>query len=201
MKQLLFKILNAAFITGTFLHYMLNEKYPLIVIQALTYQVRVDEMKQKIAYNLWLSPRVFFFCLCTLSLSSWNVLFRHLNVGINVIIQSMMISIYFVFRTDHVSPSHRVPRGHPHLSPVLGSRHSGWLQGPGHLQEPLLPQPEHRVLPPLHAGDWQAGVAVQQGHPPLQIRDRLRVNAMDSTKFRWLSIYFLRSYSCTIVTF
>ena len=52
MKQLLFKILNAAFITGTFLHYMLNEKYPLIVIQSLTYQVRVDEMKQKIAYNL-----------------------------------------------------------------------------------------------------------------------------------------------------
>ena len=39
MKQLLFKILNAALITGTFLHYMLNEKYPLIVIQALTYQV------------------------------------------------------------------------------------------------------------------------------------------------------------------
>ena len=42
MRQLLFKILNAALITGTFLHYMLNEKYPLIVIQALTYQVRTS---------------------------------------------------------------------------------------------------------------------------------------------------------------
>ena len=39
MKQLLFKILNATLIAGTFLYYMLNEKYPLIVIQALTYQV------------------------------------------------------------------------------------------------------------------------------------------------------------------
>ena len=39
MKQLLFKILNATSIAGTFLHFMLNEKYPLIVIQALTYQV------------------------------------------------------------------------------------------------------------------------------------------------------------------
>ena len=45
MKQLLFKILNAAFITGTFLHYMLNEKYPLIVIQSLTYQVRLHKME------------------------------------------------------------------------------------------------------------------------------------------------------------
>ena len=94
MKQLLFKILNAAFITGTFLHYMLNEKYPLIVIQALTYQVRVDEMKQKIAYNSSLSLRVFFFCLSTLSLSFWNVSSRHLNVGINLIIQRRMISIF-----------------------------------------------------------------------------------------------------------
>ena len=38
MKQLLFKIVNAGFISGTFVYYMVQERYPLLVIQSLTYQ-------------------------------------------------------------------------------------------------------------------------------------------------------------------
>ena len=36
----LFKTLNCLFIAGMFANYMIHEHYPLLVLQALTYQVR-----------------------------------------------------------------------------------------------------------------------------------------------------------------
>ena len=42
MRHKLFKIFNCAFTAGTFSYYMLHERYPLLVLQALTYQVIIQ---------------------------------------------------------------------------------------------------------------------------------------------------------------
>ena len=42
MRHKLFKIFNCAFTAGTFSYYMVHERYPLLVLQALTYQVIIQ---------------------------------------------------------------------------------------------------------------------------------------------------------------
>ena len=180
MKQAFFKVLNASFISGTFVYYMLTEKYPHIVIQALTYQVQSGF--KCILYSF------LFQGLLLLSLYTISELLESFIPSLKSRICFLLYNTTcdVLSRPDDKPPPHLLPCRHPHLGAVLGPRHPRGPQGPRHLQEPLLPQPQHRVLPPLHAGAGP-GVEVQQRHPPLQIWDRLRIDDVDPPKFRWSS--------------
>ena len=116
MKQAFFKVLNASFISGTFVYYMLTEKYPHIVIQALTYQVQSGF--KCILYSF------LFQGLLLLSLYTISELLESF-------IPSLKRMICFLFynttcdvlsRPDDKPPPHLLPCRHPHLGAVLGPR-------------------------------------------------------------------------------
>ena len=65
MLGIIYKTCNATFVCGFFIHYMLQETYPLLVLEALTYQVKF--LFKTISHNKTILQGMMLLSLYTLS--------------------------------------------------------------------------------------------------------------------------------------